>query len=213
MVVIRILISPASMRLTVLAFTSASSARRSWDIFSEVRMRRMLLPIFRSSFGNLVLDTHYYQRIWELTKRAHYALISGMRRIRFQNGSQETPLRVSFRAGDAPLKRPAGMQRAGSQEENMHAIRRRILEKLMLRLGNMRFGFTYIERGPGGVISDASLEPFASLADCCTAAETALNARMHQPIERIEVVPCEYDGSRCHPQIMSVIRSFRRCAQ
>jgi hypothetical protein len=136
-----------------------------------------------------------------------------MRRIRFQNESRETPLRVSCRVGDTPLKRPAGMQRAGSEVENMHAIRRRILEKLMLRLGNMRFGFTYIERGPGGVIGNAALEPFESLADCCAAAEKAFNAQTTEPIERIEVVPCEYDGSRCHPQIMSVIRSLRRTTQ
>lgn len=95
----------------------------------------------------------------------------------------------------------------------MHAVRRSILERLLQRLGNMQFGFTYIERGPGGVISNTALKPFASLADCCAAAENVLGAQTGEPIERIEVVPCQYDGSRCEPQIMSVIRSFRRSAE
>ena len=76
-------------------------------------------------------------------------------------------------------------------------------------MGTMRFGFTYIERGPGGAINNPALEPFASLADCCTAAEKAFNAHTPQPIERIEVVPCEYDSDRCHPQVMTILKTLK----
>src|ERR1035441_6174037 len=43
--------------------------------------------------------------------------------------------------------------------------------------------------------------------DPFTVAEKSLNAK---PLERIEVVPCEYDSDRCHPQVMSVLRRFER---
>jgi len=67
-VVIKILISPASIRRIVRALMSANSANRSWDISSDVRTRRIWFPIFRSSVGNLmILATPQYQRIWGLT--------------------------------------------------------------------------------------------------------------------------------------------------
>lgn len=77
-VVIKILISPASIRRIVRALMSANSASFSWDISRVARMRRILLPIFRSSAGCSILGTAHYRKIRELTERARCALISNI---------------------------------------------------------------------------------------------------------------------------------------
>ena len=91
----------------------------------------------------------------------------------------------------------------------MHLIRRSILERLLLRFQSMKFGFTFIERGTSGGVQNSALEPFDSFTECCTAAEKAVNADPTRTLARIEVVPCEYDEGRCHPQMMSVMKTFR----
>jgi hypothetical protein len=95
----------------------------------------------------------------------------------------------------------------------MHAVRRRILRQLLLRIEAMKIGFTFIERGENGAIENVELEPFESLVECCSAAEKLVNANPTRTLARIEVVPCEYDDGRCHPQVMSVMKTFRRSAQ
>src|ERR1035441_649568 len=92
----------------------------------------------------------------------------------------------------------------------MHLIRRSILARLLLRFQSMKFGFTFIERGTSGGVQNSALEPFDSFTECCTAAEKAVNADPTRTLARIEVVPCEYDEGRCHPQMMSDRKSFRR---
>lgn len=92
----------------------------------------------------------------------------------------------------------------------MHLIRRSILARLLLRFQSMKFGFTFIERGTSGGVQNSALEPFDSFMECCTAAEKAVNADPTRALARIEVVPCEYDDGRCHPQVMSVMKTFRR---
>jgi hypothetical protein len=91
-VVIKILISPASIRRIVRALISANSANFSWDISRVARMRRILLPIFRNSLGCSILDTSHYRKIWELTERARCALISniGIRIPSFGTRSRRT---------------------------------------------------------------------------------------------------------------------------
>jgi len=71
----------------------------------------------------------------------------------------------------------------------------------------MKFGFTFIERGQNGSVENGAFEAFESFQQCCTVAEKSLNAK---PLARIDVVPCEYDSDRCHPQVMSVLRRFER---
>ena len=95
----------------------------------------------------------------------------------------------------------------------MHAVRRRILRQLLLRIEAMKIGFTFIERGENGEIENVELEPFESLVECCSAAQSVVHAGLPRTVERVEVVPCEYDGARCHPQVMSVMKTFRRSAQ
>ena len=71
----------------------------------------------------------------------------------------------------------------------------------------MKFGFTFIERGQNGSVENGAFETFESFQQCCMVAEKSLNAK---PLERIDVVPCEYDSDRCHPQVMSVLKTFER---
>jgi len=95
----------------------------------------------------------------------------------------------------------------------MHLIRRSILQRLLLRMKVVKFGFTFIGRGHDGRIENAVLEPFDSFAECCAAADKVANARPAQPVERVEIIPCEYDEDTCNPQVMSVLRTLRRSAQ
>jgi hypothetical protein len=71
----------------------------------------------------------------------------------------------------------------------------------------MKFGFTIIERGHTGSVENAAFETFDSFQQCCTVAEKTLKAK---PLDRVDVVPCEYESDRCHPQIMSILKTLRR---
>ncbi len=70
----------------------------------------------------------------------------------------------------------------------------------------MKFGYTFIERGQNGSVVNSDFETFDSFQQCCTTAEKSFAVK---PLERIEIVPCEYDSDRCHPQLMSVLKTFR----
>ena len=114
-------------------------------------------------------------------------------------------------------------------DRTLHEIRRRILRKLARRIDaarndqcmkfgftfteGMKFGFTFIQRGKNGAVEDAALEPFDSFVECCSAAERALKGATPRTLERVEVVPCEYDKSRCHPEMMAVMKTFRPSGQ
>jgi len=89
-------------------------------------------------------------------------------------------------------------------------VKRSILERLLLRIEAMKFGWTYIERGITGGVKNAVLKPFDSFTECCAAAAKVANTSPVQPVERVDVVPCEYDDGRCHPQVMSVMKTFQR---
>ena len=76
----------------------------------------------------------------------------------------------------------------------------------------MTFGFTYIERNENGAVENPNLTQFASLEECCTAAEKAAADAGSQVRGRVDVVACDYDGERCHPQLMFVLKTFRKGA-
>jgi len=99
-------------------------------------------------------------------------------------------------------------QRVETLDRKLHAVRRTILERLVLRMSAMKFGFTFIEHGENGVVENATLKPFDSLEACCVAAERALQAA-RRPLARVDVVPCEYDGTWCHPDLTTVMKTFR----
>ena len=69
-------------------------------------------------------------------------------------------------------------------------VKRSILERLLLRIEPMKFGWTFIERGITGGVKNAVLKPFDSFTECCAAAKAANTSRA-QPVERVDVVPCE----------------------
>jgi hypothetical protein len=71
----------------------------------------------------------------------------------------------------------------------------------------MKFGFTFIERGQNGSVENGAFETFETFQQCCTVAEKSLNGK---PLERIDVVPCEYDSDRYHPQVMTILKTFKR---
>lgn len=70
----------------------------------------------------------------------------------------------------------------------------------------MKFGYTFIERGQGGAVVNTDFEAFDSFQQCCTIAEKSLAGK---PLERVDIVPCEYDRDRCHPHLISVLKTFR----
>ena len=88
-------------------------------------------------------------------------------------------------------------------------MKRNILERLLLRMKAVKFGFIFIERGHDGRIKNTVLEPFDSLAECCAAAERVARAGTAPSAERVEVVPCHYDEGGCCPQVMFVLKTFR----
>lgn len=69
----------------------------------------------------------------------------------------------------------------------------------------MKFGYTFIERGQNGSVVNSAFETFVSFQQCCLVAEKSFAGK---PLERIEVVPCEYDNECCRPQVMSVLKTF-----
>lgn len=72
---------------------------------------------------------------------------------------------------------------------------------------DMKFGYTFIERGQNGSVVNSAFETFDSFQQCCVTAEKSL---AEKPLQRVDIVPCEYDTDRCHPQLMSVLKTLGR---
>jgi len=92
----------------------------------------------------------------------------------------------------------------------LHTLRRSILERLLLRMNSMNFGYTYIERGSGGEVQNDTLKPFSSFEDCCAAAEAAANAASTRPVTLVQVLHCRYDSRQCVPEMRPILRTYER---
>jgi hypothetical protein len=71
---------------------------------------------------------------------------------------------------------------------------------------DMKFDYTFIERGQNGSVVNSDFETFDSFQQCCTTAEERLATK---PLKRVDIVPCEYDADRCHPHLISVLKTFK----
>lgn len=69
----------------------------------------------------------------------------------------------------------------------------------------MKFGYTFIERDHSGSVVNSVFETFDSFQQCCATAEKIFAIKL---LGRVEIVPCQYDRERCHPQVMSVLKTF-----
>lgn len=69
----------------------------------------------------------------------------------------------------------------------------------------VKFGYTIIERGQNDSVVNSAFETFDSFQECCTIAERCFAEKL---LERVEIVPCQYDSERCHPQVMSVLKTL-----
>ena len=94
----------------------------------------------------------------------------------------------------------------------MHAVRRRILERIWHRMEAMQFGYTFIERCPTGAVLNADLRPFGSFSECCAAAEKAVNAQPAQSRRSAQVVCCRYDKKECIPDMQPVLKTYSQPA-
>jgi hypothetical protein len=95
------------------------------------------------------------------------------------------------------------------QVRDLNAVKQRILKGLLLRLSNMKFGYTYIERDADGRVENPALTPFESFGACCDAAERAVKADATS-VQSAHVIYCRYDDRQCLPEMHPVLRTFER---
>ena len=72
----------------------------------------------------------------------------------------------------------------------------------------MSSGFTFVERDESGKIVNADFKPFASLQECCAAAEEALRANPAMPLGCTQVILCRYNRHHCIPKMQPVLKTF-----
>ncbi len=100
-------------------------------------------------------------------------------------------------------------------ERTLHEVRRSILRKLTrqmneIRKPRMKFGYTYIERGPSGGVMNVAFNPFSSIEECCIAAEEAVNSQSARVLQSTQVVYCRYDSEQCIPEMQPILKRYER---
>jgi hypothetical protein len=98
--------------------------------------------------------------------------------------------------------------RTTGEHQNMHAIRRSILGRILLGMESMKFGYTFIKRSSTGSVLNADLRPFASFDECCIAAEKAAQGESAPLLETTHVVYCHYDERHCIPEMRPILRIY-----